>query len=464
MADRIQLKRSDVAGLQPAASELEDGELGLNTADGSLYAKVGGTVALINPTDFVSDIVPGGANVGVVINAGVATITVSQEQADWAQSDVAAPDYIKNKPTALSQFSNDTGFVDAAGASAASPVQNILQAGAVSVSSLNGEYTISAPAQVNSDWNEADSSQPAFIENKPTALSSFSNDTQYVTSAGAAAAAPVQSVSAADGTIDVSAIAGNIAISVNRDNVAPVQAIAAGANISVVAQGGTYTISALGSGSVNSVSGQLPVRVTGSSFAPVIGVDTATPSVPGVVRFATGAELQSGASSVAVDAAALKDSLPAAVSELTNDAGFVTQGDIDYSLQGYLPLSGGTISGDFVVGASGSARAPTPADGDSSTSIATTEWVQRAIAGAELYQWLHGGSDTTADPTSGFLRVSDDNLYLAISKQSGDGLASRVASLGIGDVVFMEELPPQILFEDGNVLTGETGNSITVEQ
>ena len=464
MADLIQLKRSNVAGLQPAAPELEDGELGLNTADGSLYAKIGDAVTLLNPSDFVSDVIAGGSNVAVDVASGVATITVLQEPADWDQSDVTAADFIKNKPTNLSQFANDSAFVTESGAAAAAPVQDIVGGGAVLVSSAGGVFTVSAPAQQSADWLEDDASLPTFIANKPTAISAFNNDTQYVTSGQAAAAAPVQSVAAADGTIVLANSSGNIQLSVDKSSVAPVQGLLAGQNIAITSQDGIFTIGATGSGTVNGVSAELPIKVTGSSFAPVVGVNAATTSSSGVVRFATEEEAASGAVGVAVDAAALQGALPSALSELSNDSAFVTQEAIDLSLQGYLPLTGGTISGDFVVGPSGSARAPTPPDSDSSTAIATTEWVTRAIAGAELYQWNHGGADTAADPTAGFLRVSGNELYLAISKQSSDGIASRVVSLGVGDVILLEALPPAILFEDGGILTSETGNTITVEQ
>lgn len=39
MANTIRLKRSAVAGKQPATSDLQLGELGLNTYDGKLYTK-----------------------------------------------------------------------------------------------------------------------------------------------------------------------------------------------------------------------------------------------------------------------------------------------------------------------------------------------------------------------------------------------------------------------------------------
>ena len=67
----------------------------------------------------------------------------AQEQADWNESDSSDPAYIKNKPTiptATSDLQNDSGFI-----------------------------TLSdVPAQEQADWNESDSSDPAYIQNKPT--------------------------------------------------------------------------------------------------------------------------------------------------------------------------------------------------------------------------------------------------------------------------------------------------------
>lgn len=49
MANTIRLKRSAVAGKQPATSDLQLGELGLNTYDGKLYTKksVGGVESIV---------------------------------------------------------------------------------------------------------------------------------------------------------------------------------------------------------------------------------------------------------------------------------------------------------------------------------------------------------------------------------------------------------------------------------
>ena len=73
-----------------------------------------------------------------------------QEQADWAENDTSKKAYINNKPTKLSQFSNDSSFI-----------------------------TLSQVPQSN--WNENSDQSKAFIKNKPTNLSQFNNDTNFIT-------------------------------------------------------------------------------------------------------------------------------------------------------------------------------------------------------------------------------------------------------------------------------------------
>ena len=68
---------------------------------------------------------------------------------------------LDNKPTNLSQFNNDQGFITSA----------------------------DVPAQVQANWNETDESSKAYIQNKPTiptvptVLSAFTNDQDFITSA-----------------------------------------------------------------------------------------------------------------------------------------------------------------------------------------------------------------------------------------------------------------------------------------
>jgi hypothetical protein len=79
--------------------------------------------------------------------------SVTQVQADWTEADSSAPDYIKNKPQHLVQDANyvhtDNNYTN---------------------SDKNKLAGIEAGAEVNvqSDWNQADSSADDYIKNKPS--------------------------------------------------------------------------------------------------------------------------------------------------------------------------------------------------------------------------------------------------------------------------------------------------------
>jgi hypothetical protein len=445
MADDIQLKRSNVPGRAPAASELLDGELAINTADGKLYAKSAqGQVALLNPTAPVQSIASSSSALTVSASAGAVTLGLAieptpQQQADWNAQDPAAASFIKNRPTALSAFSNDMGFVNAAGASAAAPIQSIASSSAaLAVSRSGGAVTlglaIEPQAQVQADWNEESSQSAAFIRNRPTALSKFTNDTLYVDKAGAAAASPVQS-------------------------------IVAGKNVSITSANGVFTIeSSENPGTVTEVQVAAPLAVKNSTSVPSISIAAATASSPGAVRLATPQEISAATPGVVVDSQQLSlalqgvtSAIPAKVSQLTNDAQYITSA----SLGSYLPLSGGTLTGAL--------RAPTGPPSDSSTLVATTEWVKRELeSSGRMYSvWLFGGANTASNPGSGFFRLSSNGQFLAISKYAIGGLVSVPTSLQQGDVVELREAPvrgPAVLLESGDFLTSESGLLLLTEE
>ena len=79
-------------------------------------------------------------------------------QSDWDETDEESLAYIKNKPTNLSDFTNDSGFI-----------------------------TISdVTEQVQSDWDETDEESLAYIQNKPaipTKTSDLENDNNFITQA-----------------------------------------------------------------------------------------------------------------------------------------------------------------------------------------------------------------------------------------------------------------------------------------
>lgn len=546
MADDIQLKRSNVPGLAPAAGELLDGELAFNTYDGKLYAKdASGSVFVVNPSASLVDIVAGSANVTVEIAAGVATVSVDapsvswgdivgrptkvselandsgfvnaldaadaspvqgivgsnaaivttvgrlftvdvplQQQANWAESNDTSVSFVQNKPTAVSQFDNDSGFVTAAGAAAAAPVQDIAGGGAVSVSSVDGVFTISSPATVQADWDEADFGNPAFIQNKPTALSQFSNDAGYVTAAGAIAAAPVQSIAAADSSIIVSVDGvGNYTIGVSlgdqvqsdwsqEDSSAASFILHKPTALSQFSNDELYVdaAGAAAAAPVQSVSGAGAISVQQSTGDVTVSADSATAAAPGVVQLADATAISAGTPGRVVDAAQLKGAVPTAVSQLSNDLNFAKQADITAAVANYLPLSGGQISGPLSV--SGSFTATTPPQQDASTQVATTEYVQRELGslGQQAAIWEYDGEDVATAPPNGTVRVSADQAYIAISKSSSTGAGAAVESLGSGDYVVLTtdllavaSVPSPIATEGDSILTTELDDIITVE-
>lgn len=109
---------------------------------------------------------------GITITNNVISATVDpQVQADWAQSDSSAVDYIKNKPQNLVQDANyvhtDNNFTNAD----KSKLDNV-QAG--------------AEVNVQANWNETDTSSDSYIQNKPVNLVQDANyvhtDNNFTTS------------------------------------------------------------------------------------------------------------------------------------------------------------------------------------------------------------------------------------------------------------------------------------------
>ena len=74
------------------------------------------------------------------------------KQSDWNQSDSSQIDFIRNKPTKLSDFINDVGFLTSH--------QSLTQ---YALKSELPQFT-----QVQADWDQTDSSSPDYIKNKPS--------------------------------------------------------------------------------------------------------------------------------------------------------------------------------------------------------------------------------------------------------------------------------------------------------
>ena len=54
MSTTIRLKRTDIAGQVPSATDLVAGELCVNTADGHIFALVAGSIQKVGSIDFIS--------------------------------------------------------------------------------------------------------------------------------------------------------------------------------------------------------------------------------------------------------------------------------------------------------------------------------------------------------------------------------------------------------------------------
>lgn len=81
------------------------------------------------------------------------TIPAAQVQSDWSESDSSAVSYIKNKPSNLVQ---DASYVHTD--------ENFTSAEKTKLAGIES----GAEVNVQSDWNESDSSSDAYIQNKPT--------------------------------------------------------------------------------------------------------------------------------------------------------------------------------------------------------------------------------------------------------------------------------------------------------
>lgn len=105
-------------------------------------------------------------------------------QADWNTTDTSAGSYIKNKPTIptkVSDLQNDSGFLT----TETDPVFS--SSAASSITSSDISRWNAGETNVQSDWNEVDTTSDAYIRNKPTIpvvptnISAFTNDVGYLT-------------------------------------------------------------------------------------------------------------------------------------------------------------------------------------------------------------------------------------------------------------------------------------------
>lgn len=106
-------------------------------------------------------------------------IPAAQVQSDWSQSDSSAVDYIKNKPN-LATVATSGSYDDLSDKPTIPPAQvqsDWAQTNTSAVDYIKNKPTIPA-SQVQSDWTETDTSDPAYIKHKPT-LSSVATSGSY---------------------------------------------------------------------------------------------------------------------------------------------------------------------------------------------------------------------------------------------------------------------------------------------
>lgn len=116
-------------------------------------------------------------------------------------SDVGALPSATVIPTKTSELTNDSKFL---------PVTQTSPTNGQIVAYDGTKWVNQNPAtysQQQANWDETDSGSVQFIQNKPTALSEFSNDAGFITSSQA----PVQSVNGATGVVTITNITGNAA-------------------------------------------------------------------------------------------------------------------------------------------------------------------------------------------------------------------------------------------------------------
>ena len=121
-------------------------------------------------------------------------------------------DVVLTIPDSTSDLINDSGFVDAAGAAAAAPVQKVngqtgtvtINKTAVGLGNVQNVLQYSASNPPPYPVTSVNGQTGAVTVTVPTDTSDLNNDSGFVDAAGAAAAAPVQSVNGQTGSVSLS--------------------------------------------------------------------------------------------------------------------------------------------------------------------------------------------------------------------------------------------------------------------
>lgn len=363
----------------PAQAPISAGD-GIDITNNVVSAKVDGTTVTVNASGEL-----------------VATASAPQVQSDWAQSDSTAVDFIKNKPD-LSQYATTTDL-----AGKADKVTGAT-AGDVAVLDANGNLTdtgvsatnlvhdssyvhtdenftsaektklsgIASGAEVNvqSDWNQTDSSADDYIKNKPTIPPGVTVDQTYNSSstnaqsgtAVAGALATINEVPASSSTDEGKVLTvdahGNPGWATAQAPISAGNGISISSNtVSAKVDGTTVSFNANGELTATASGGGVnDVEVNGTSVVNAQGVAEVTvPTVPTLKELVAGSNITitEGANNVTIAATASaqvqsnwnesdasspayiqnKPSIPDATSDLTNDSGFITLSDVPAQVQ-----------------------------------------------------------------------------------------------------------------------------------
>ena len=189
------------------------------------------------------------------VSASIPTGTVTKVQSDWTEQDSSSPAYIQHKPEEYGLLAGDN----------------------ISITSSGSNFIISAVAtgsfeQVQSDWTEYDTNNPAYIKNKPEEYGLLAGDNISITASGnnfiisstasASSGVNYQAGYGIDITGDTISVVSSIIpdAQINSDwtatsgkaeilNKPNESELIAGAGVSITASGSNYIISAVVTGS-----------------------------------------------------------------------------------------------------------------------------------------------------------------------------------------------------------------------
>ena len=333
---------------------------------------------LVNYVNSVSGDITNYVDESIVSAINVATGSSEQVQSDWNQTNTSSVDYIKNKPEEYGLLAGDN----------------------ISITASGSNYIISAVAtgsfeQVQSDWTEDDTNNPAYIKNKPEEYGLLAGDNISITASGnnfiisstasASSGVNYQAGYGIDITGDTISVVSSIIpdAQINSDwtatsgkaeilNKPNESELIAGAGVSITASGSNYIISAVVTGypiisgyvteaELQTVSGNIVNQIPDvSNLATKQELSTVSASIPDISGLATNADLQIVSASIPdVSNLATKSELQTVSASIPDVSNFVTgptvSAIVDESLIDVPSGVSGVVAGDGIsITASGS--------------------------------------------------------------------------------------------------------------